>query len=70
LKLPDIIVGSPFGADHVVAIVSARRLVGLEDAVKAFDNVRAAGRMPGLLRKYVPNDQSTRIGFAGLFTAP
>ena len=70
LKLPDIIVGSPFGADHVVAIVSARRLVGLEDAVKAFDNVRAAGRMPGLLRKYVSNDQSTRIGFAGLFTAP
>jgi hypothetical protein len=69
-QLPDIYVRPPFGADHVVAIVSARRLVGLEDAIKAFDNVRAAGRIPALLRKHVPNDQSARIGFAGLFTTP
>jgi hypothetical protein len=70
IELPDIYVRPPFGADHVVGIVSDRRLLELENAIKAFDNVRAAGRLPGILRNHVPNDQSTRIGFAGLFTTP
>jgi hypothetical protein len=69
-ELQDIQVTPPFGADHLVAIVSEKRLPELEDAIRAFDNVRAAGRIPGILHKYLPSNQSARIGFAGLFTTP
>jgi hypothetical protein len=68
--LSDIKVTPPFGADYVVAIVSDRRLPELEDAIRAFDNIRAAARIPAILRKHLPNDPSARIGFAGLFTTP
>jgi hypothetical protein len=70
VELNDIAVKTPFGADHVVAIVSERPLPDLAQAIAAFDGVRAAGRVPGLLRKHLPGDQSVRIGFAGLFTVP
>jgi hypothetical protein len=70
IELNDIAVKPPFGADHVVAIVSDARLPDLEAAIKAFDGVRAAGRIPGILRKHLPGDGSARIGFAGLFTVP
>jgi hypothetical protein len=69
-QLPGIQVMPPLGADHVVAIVSEKRLPGIEDEIKAFDNVRAAGRIPSLLHKHLPSDQLVRIGFAGLFTTP
>jgi hypothetical protein len=68
---PDnITVVAPFGADHIVAIVSDKQLSPLEEAVKAFDETRASGRMPAILRKYLPDDQSVRIGLTGLFTVP
>ena len=70
IELNDIEVKPPFGADHVVAIVSDTRLLELQEAIKVFDGVRAAGRIPGILRKHLPSDQSVRIGFAGLFTVP
>jgi hypothetical protein len=70
IELNDIAVKPPFGADHVVAIVSETRLSELQEAIKGFDGVRAAGRIPGILRKHLPGDQSVRIGFAGLFTVP
>jgi hypothetical protein len=70
IELNDIQVKPPFGADHVVAIVSDRRLPELQDAIRAFNQVRAAGRIPAILRKHLPGDQSVRIGFAGLFTIP
>jgi hypothetical protein len=70
IELNDIAVKPPFGADHVVAVVSDKRLPELQDAIKAFDQVRAAGRIPGILRKHLPGDASVRIGFAGLFTIP
>jgi hypothetical protein len=69
-QLSDIKVTPPFGADYVVAIVSDRRLADLEDTIRAFDNIRAAARIPAILRKHLPNDPSERIGFAGLFTTP
>jgi hypothetical protein len=69
-QLNDIDVTPPFGADCVVAIVSDRRLPELEAAIKDFDTLRAAGRIPGILRKHLPADHSVRIGFAGLFTVP
>jgi hypothetical protein len=69
-QLSDIKVTPPFGADYVVAIVSDRRLPELEDAIRAFDNIRAAARIPAILRQHLPNDPSARIGFAGLFTTP
>jgi hypothetical protein len=69
-QLSDIKVTPPFGADYVVAIVSDRRLPDLEDAIRAFDNIRAAARIPAILHKHLPNDPSARIGFAGLFTTP
>jgi hypothetical protein len=70
IELNDIAVRPPFGADHVVAIVSDARLLELQGAIKVFDGIRAAGRIPGILRKHLPSDQSVRIGFAGLFTVP
>jgi Caspase domain len=69
-QLSDIKVTPPFGADYVVAIVSDRRLPELEGTIRAFDNIRAAARIPAILRKHLPNDPSARIGFAGLFTTP
>ena len=66
----EIEVRAPFGADHVIAIVSDQRLPELQEAIKAFDQVRAAGRIPGILRQHLPGDASVRIGFAGLFTVP
>ena len=70
VEVTDIDVKPPFGADHVVAIVSERPLPELAQAIAVFDGVRAAGRIPGLLRKHLPGDASARIGFAGLFTVP
>jgi hypothetical protein len=70
IELNDILVKPPFGADHVVAIVSDRPLPALQEAISAFDGARAAGRIPAILRKHLPVDQSARIGFAGLFTVP
>lgn len=68
LRLSDIRVEPPFGADHVVAIVSERRLTELEAAIAAFDNVRASGRIPALLRRHLT--PSARIGFTGAYTVP
>ncbi len=68
LRLSDIKVEPPFGADHVVAIVSDQRLAELEAAIAAFDNVRASGRIPALLRRHLA--PSARIGFTGAFTVP
>jgi hypothetical protein len=70
IQIDDIEVKPPFGADHVVAIASERPLPALAQAISAFDGVRAAGRIPGLLRKHLAADPSIRIGFAGLFTVP
>jgi hypothetical protein len=66
----EIVVRAPYGADHVVAIVSERPLLQLQEAIKAFDQVRASGRIPDILLKHVAGDASVRIGFAGLFTIP
>ena len=68
--LDDIKVEPPFGADYVVAVVSDRPLRELAAAVAGFDNVRAAGRIPALLRRHLLADRSARIGFAGAFTVP
>src|SRR5262249_17480784 len=48
-ELRDIRVQPPFGADHVVAIVSDQRLAKLEEAITAFNGKRAAGPVPGIL---------------------
>jgi len=69
-ELRDIRVQPPFGADHVVAIVSDQRLAKLEEAISAFNGKRAAGRIPGILRAHLSGQPSARIGFAGLFTVP
>jgi caspase domain-containing protein len=69
LELP-LKVRDPYGAEYVVAVVSDRRLPELEAAIKAFDRTHAAGRIPALLRKHLPADQSVRLGSAGLFTIP
>ncbi|MCC6781068.1 MAG: caspase family protein [Hyphomicrobiales bacterium] len=68
LRLSDIKVEPPFGADYLVAIVSNERLPELESAIAAFDNVRASGRIPALLRRHLT--PSARIGFTGAYTIP
>ncbi|PWT89663.1 MAG: caspase [Proteobacteria bacterium] len=70
LPLDDIDVRPPFGADYVVAVVSDGPLRELAAAIKGFDDVRAAARIPALLRKHILADKSARIGFAGAFTVP
>jgi hypothetical protein len=61
-------VQEPFGADHVVAIVSPERHEGIERAIAALDGRKAVGDLLTILAGL----QSARvtIGNAGLFTGP
>lgn len=59
----------PFGADHVLAIVSDRRLEDVEVYIKALHNRRKAGSLLRILGRYA-GDRTVRFGIAGLFTAP
>jgi hypothetical protein len=63
-------VQSPFGVDHVVAIVSDARLSEMEQALQRLNGRRAAGLLPAILQPLQSADRSVRMGTAGLFTAP
>jgi hypothetical protein len=63
-------VRKPFGADHMVAIVSDARLKDIEQALVQVDGRRAAGYIPGILQPLQSTDRNVRVGTAGLFTAP
>jgi hypothetical protein len=63
-------VKKPFGADHMVAIVSDARLKDIEQALAQLDKRHAAGRIPAILQPLQSADRSVRLGIAGLFTAP
>jgi len=63
-------VRKPFGADHLVAIVSDARLEDIEQALVQVDGRRAAGYIPGILQPLQSTDRNVRVGTAGLFTAP
>jgi hypothetical protein len=69
-KLDDMIVQKPFGADHMVAIVSDARLDEVEQALRRLHGRRAAGRLPGILRSLPFAGGGVRLGTAGLFTVP
>jgi hypothetical protein len=63
----------PFGVDHVVIIVSDEELKDLKNSIKQIsatqqNKQRAAGILPDLLRKLLPNAPTVRIGTAAAFT--
>jgi Caspase domain len=59
----------PFGLDQVVAIVSDRRLVQAEAAIRALDDQKAAATFVGILRSVQLSDPNVRFGMAASFTA-
>ncbi len=69
-SIKDIVVGSPFGADLVVLIVSDHRLPDLEAAIRAKNKTRAAGSIPALLQNYMEKDKSIRLGLTTIVTEP
>ena len=60
----------PFGADHVIAIVSPQRLDGVERALLAIDGKKAAGDIAKIVAPLRKAGTRLKIGSAGLFTAP
>src|SRR5215475_3436499 len=64
----DVRVREPFGADQIIAVTSAQRMNGLEDALTQLSGRRAATQAIATMQKYAPND--ARIGATSLFTAP
>jgi hypothetical protein len=67
LRLP-LRVQSPFGAEQVVAITSARRLNELEQALLELNRRKTPGQLIKIMAKYLPSD--ARVGSIGFFTAP
>jgi hypothetical protein len=65
-RLP-LLVRSPFGADQMVAITSAQRLLALEQVVREYDGRRGAAGLIKLIQRYAPKD--ARFGSVGIFTA-
>ncbi len=63
-------VDEPFGSDHLIAIVSEKRLEQTEAAISALDDQKAAGKFVGILRSLHLSDRSVRFGMAASFTAP
>jgi Caspase domain len=66
-RLP-VVVRSPFGADQVVAITSAQRMLALEQVLREFNGRRTPVELVNLIERYAPQD--ARIGSVGIFTAP
>jgi hypothetical protein len=67
LRLP-LRVREPFGAEQVVAVSSAQRLVELEQALLQLNRRKAPGQMIKVFAKDLPPD--ARVGSIGFFTAP
>ena len=61
-------VRSPFGADQIVVISSAKPMTALEQVVRELDQRRRALDAFKMVQQYAPPD--ARIGITGLFTAP
>jgi hypothetical protein len=66
-RLP-IVVKSPYGADHVVAVTSEQRMLSLEQALQQLNGRRAPLQAMRTVERYMPRD--SRVGSVGLFTAP
>jgi hypothetical protein len=62
-------VSEPFGSDHLVAIVSDRRLGEIESSLSSLDGQKAAGKLSNLLRLVALSDHKVRFGVAALFTS-
>ena len=60
----------PFGADHLVAIASDRRLEQVEAAVVAIDGQNLPRAVVEILRTAQSSNRGVRIGMAASFTAP
>lgn len=60
---------APFGADHIVAVLSARPLVALHHRLRAFDRKPAAQAVLAALQQEVAG-VAHQTGLLGLFTAP
>jgi hypothetical protein len=63
-------VDEPFGADHLIAIVSDQRLSQVEAEIAAIDDQKVAGKFVGILRSLQQSNRSAKIGMAASFTAP
>ena len=63
-------VGEPFGSDTVVALVADEPLTALGSEIAGLNDRRAAGRVAQIVRTYLSQIPSMRLGFASLFTAP
>ncbi|WP_406857251.1 caspase family protein [Alsobacter sp. KACC 23698] len=61
-------VRAPFGADQIVAVSSPRRMSELEQALHQLDRKRSPLKAREALEKTIGAD--SRVGSAGLFTAP
>jgi hypothetical protein len=62
-------VAEPFGSDHLIAIVSDRRLDQVESAAVAIDGQKP-GELVDILRRLRLSDHHIRFGMAASFTAP
>jgi hypothetical protein len=67
LRIP-LRVREPFGAEQVVAVTSAERLVDFEKALQQLNLRRASGLAIKSLSRYMPAD--ARVGSVGFFTLP
>ena len=67
-SLPLQVKDPPFGAEHLIAIMSDEPLDELHTALKGLASPDAAVELPGLLRNAIA-DQSIAIGIASIFTS-
>src|SRR5262249_5731202 len=65
----DLTVQPPFGADHLVAIASDRKLTGLHQALASFEGKPAAAELGRVLGQAVTGSDF-QIGIYPSFTAP
>lgn len=62
-------VKEPFGADHVVAVTTARPATEFVQWLNAHNHTRDAALVPTQLARLIDSDATTRIGTVGLYTS-
>ena len=69
-SVPDIQVGEPFGADHVIAVTGRRPLTRLMAALKASNaQLATTDVVNALATEKTAEGQTVKIGLRGIYTA-
>lgn len=61
--------GEPFGADHLVALVSPQPMTELQRELLSLDNKKAAGHLRSIIAEHIQGAKM-QLGSIGLYTAP